>query len=153
MRILMLLSLLTVGCGQSQTSQGDEKKNGKDGKPAGQSGGNPSLTGVVQNVRGAVNRTVTQAELKSLHLYIDTASGASGEMPTIQQITTDVSSPTGDRKLAAALQDGSIVLTGTRTREGIWAYEKNALTAGGMVVKSDGIERMTAEQLKKALTR
>jgi hypothetical protein len=102
-------------------------------------------------VRGAVKRTVTLNEMKNLQLYIETASGASGEMPTIEQIKKDVASPMGDRKLAAMIEDGSIVLTGIRSREGIWAYEKEALTSGGMVVKADGVDKMTAQQLKQAL--
>ena len=112
---------------------------------------NPNPVGVVQGVRGAVKRTVTVNEFNNLRLFIDTASLASGEMPTRDQIYEAVSSNMGDPKLAAAIQDGTILLTGTRSRESVWAYEKNALTVGGMVLKSDGIQRMTPQQTRQAL--
>jgi hypothetical protein len=113
------------------------------------SGGDPVL-GAVQNVRRATQRIQTANELKGLHIYISDASLTSGRMPSKEEIVA-AAKQSNDAKLVKYLEDGIIVLTGTKSREGVWAYEKDAPAMGGWVVTASGPQQMTAEQLKQQL--
>ncbi|VTR97210.1 hypothetical protein [Tuwongella immobilis] len=107
--------------------------------------------GAAQAVRGAVRRTVSANDLANLRIYIESASLASGSMPGPQQILADVSRDLPG--VVKAVQEGSLVLTGIRQREGVWAYEAAALSQanGGMVLTNNGVERMSPQQLQQAL--
>jgi hypothetical protein len=53
-------------------------------------------------------------------------------------------------KLAAHLRDGSIVLTGIRSREGIWAYTRDPQSGAGehlIITNSERGVRMPAAEL------
>jgi hypothetical protein len=126
---------------QAPTSQTSSAASASSGSPTG---------GAVQAVRGAVQRTLTANDLSNLRIFIDNASLASGQMPSRDEILA--AAKQGDPKLHALLQDGLIVLTGTRTREGIWAYEKDAPSKGGMVLSSMGVERLTPQELNHRLS-
>lgn len=104
--------------------------------------------GAAQQVRQAVQKkAVTGNEMKNLHLFIETASLASGAMPSLQEITAGVQRE--DKKLAEMLADGSVILTGTKTRESCWAYEKDAATTGGWIVTPSGPERVDAATARR----
>lgn len=135
---ISLVTLAATGCmkGSKQSSAAGSSKGGSAGD-----GG----FGVVQNVRGAAKRTVTANELHNLQLYIDGAS-AEGRMPTKQMVLDAAQKE--DRKLYDALMDGSLVYAEPKAREGVWAYEKDAPTQGGMILTSSGIERVTAGEFK-----
>jgi hypothetical protein len=107
--------------------------------------------GAVQAVRGAVQRVVTQAELKSIQLFIDTASAASGRMPSTAETLAAIRQ--SDAKLAGLIDDGTIVLHPATVREAVWAYEAKALSAGGLVLTNSGVERMDAAALRQRLGR
>jgi hypothetical protein len=107
--------------------------------------------GATQAVRGAVARAVTGNDLKNLHLFIESASGASGQMPSKQTIIDSLKASPDAKNLVALIEDGSIVLTGIRQREGIWAYEKLAIERGGNVISNNGVERMAPNELKDKL--
>jgi hypothetical protein len=107
--------------------------------------------GAAQAIRKAATRTVAINDLNNLRLFIDTASSASGQMPTVQEITAGL-----QREAPGIYQkivDQSIILTGTRRREGIWAYTAEAQTPAGehMVLTSSSVERMTAQVLNQRL--
>jgi len=110
---------------------------------------NQGSGGPVQAVRKAVTRTVTLNEMKNIHLFIENASGASGEMPAPQVVQQIIAKE--DPKAASMIADGTIILTGIRQREGVWAYEKAGLENGGIVVTQSGVERVSAQQLKGML--
>jgi len=124
---------------------GCQKSSPPAPNPSGVTG---TVGGAIAGVKGAVERTVTLNELNNLRLFIDTASH-SGKMPTKAEITAMAEKE--DKKLAAFLADGSIVLTGTTKREGVWAYVKEAATTSGYVVTSTGIERKTSAELQQLL--
>jgi hypothetical protein len=135
---IALLCAVLAGCG---------KPSGKPA-PSGAEHGAPTVGGAAQAVRGAVNRTVTLNELNNLRLFIDTASNASGKMPTKDQI---MQAAKEDPKLHEMLTAGAIVLTGTTQREGVWAYVAEAMTSGGYAVLNTGVEKLTAAELKQRL--
>jgi hypothetical protein len=98
---------------------------------------------------GGATKTVTMADMREVWVYIDNASGASGKMPTqlmIYQALIVAKSPA-----AELVKDGAIYLTGATQRESVWAYETQALTSGGLVVSQNGVETLTAAQLRARL--
>jgi hypothetical protein len=72
-------------------------------------------------------------------------------MPTVQEIAASLQQ--GAPKTFALVQDGTIVLTGTRSREGIWAYTRDPQSAAGehLVVTSSTVQRMPAATLGERL--
>jgi hypothetical protein len=89
--------------------------------------------------------------LTQLRIFIESASLATGQMPTKQQVVDELKRSPDAKAIVALIEDGSIVLTNLKQREGVWAYEKLAPTQGGNVVTHTGLERMTAEQLNNLL--
>lgn len=164
--ILALVALVPVACRRGQqtaqtgaaaptnpTKQAGGAKPSAPGAQATAGGGGGAgggSGGAAQAVRGAVNRVVTMHEMNELRLFIDQASLASGRMPTPNEIF-DAAKQSGARKLTEFLQEGAIVLTGVQTREGIWAYEKDAPTRGGLAVTASGVERLTPDQLRQQM--
>lgn len=109
----------------------------------------PALAPAGNTPRGAAARLVAMADMRDLQLFIDTASGATGKMPSSAEVMValiEAKSP-----VAGLVKDGAIVLTGAKQREGVWAFEARAYLNGGLVVTQNGVERVTAEELKKLL--
>ena len=92
---------------------------------------------------------VSEADMKEIWVFIENASGASGKMPS--QLLTYQALVAAESKAAPLVKDGSIFLTGATTRENIWAYETQALTSGGLVATQNGVETLTAAELKTRL--
>lgn len=92
---------------------------------------------------------VTEADMKEVWIFIENASGASGKMPS--QALTYQALVKAESKAAPLVKDGSIYLTGATTRESVWAFEMKALTQGGLVATQNGVETLTAAELKKRL--
>ena len=138
MKRLLLFVALTVA-----VAGGCKKKKDDEGQYSG--GGNPTVYGAEQGVRGAVNRVVTAAELHDLHLMMNTAKGASGRVPTSQETIAALGQPDGNRQLAKLIQDGVIVLVPNPQEEGLWAYGKEVPTQGGWILTHTGAERVTAQ--------
>lgn len=117
--------------------------------PAAPAANVPALAPAGNTPRGAAARVVAMADLRDLQIFIDTASGATGKMPTSAEVMAaliEAKSPA-----AALVKDGAIVLTGAKQREGVWAFEARAYLNGGLVVTQNGVERVTAEELKRLL--
>src|SRR5262245_28982100 len=100
--------------------------------------------GAEQAVRGAVNRVVTAAEMHDLFIFMHNAKGTLGRVPTAQETWAEISQPSGNRQLAKLIQDGIIVLVPNPQDEGLWAYDKNAPSAGGWITTHSGEERISA---------
>jgi hypothetical protein len=97
----------------------------------------------------AQNKRVEQADMKDVWIYIENASGASGKMPTqkmIYEALLAAKSPA-----AELVRTGAIYLTGSTSRESIWAFEAQALASGGLVANQNGVETLTAAELKSRL--
>ncbi len=89
-------------------------------------------------------KRVEKADMNEVWIFIENASLASGKMPPPEFVLTALikaKSPAADLVI-----DGSIVLTGARSREGVWAYELNAPKQGGWVASQNGPENVSAGQ-------
>jgi hypothetical protein len=99
---------------------------------------------------GAAGRAVALAEMKDLHLFIENASVVDGRMPKPSEIYEALVAA-GARKAAEHVKLGSIVLTEATQRESIWAYDYRALTNGGYAISQNGVETLTAAELRQRL--
>jgi hypothetical protein len=108
-----------------------------------------SGAGAVQNVRAAVQRTVTTNDLAQIRIFIENASLASGSMPSVND-TYDALKKEAP-KIAQLIDEKVLTLNPAKTREQVWAYETAAYTNGGLVLTSSGVERMDASVLKQKL--
>ena len=89
------------------------------------------------------------ADMKEVWIFIENASGASGKMPS--QLLTYQALIAAKSPAADLVKDGTIFLTGATVRESVWAYETQALTNGGLVATQNGVETLTAAELKTRL--
>lgn len=105
--------------------------------------------GVIEKVQGKVKETVDAIEMKDLQLFIAQREITNNKMPSKEEVLEYAK--TENPKLSKLLEDGAIVLTGSKTRESVWAYEKDAPTKGGWVITNVGETKMTPDELKKAL--
>jgi hypothetical protein len=136
MRTALLIAttcLLTIGC---------DPPPFKPTKPSKESGG------VISDVMNKVTQTVTAVEMHDLHLFMSQEE-IGGQMPTKEAVFAYAKKD--NQKLWRLLDNGAIVLTGTKTRDGLWAYEKDAPTKGGWVVTGTGESKMSAEEVQKLL--
>jgi hypothetical protein len=70
-------------------------------------------------------------------------------MPTADQIKGFLQKDAP--KILAAITEGSIILTGTTNHGGMWAYEIDADTRGGVVLVGGRAARATADEVKQYL--
>lgn len=98
---------------------------------------------------GAAARLVGLKDMQDLQIFIDAASLAGGKMPS----AADVYAALVEARSPAAklVKDGAIILTGTKERESVWAFEARAYLNGGWAVSQNGIETLTAAEIKKRL--
>ena len=94
-------------------------------------------------------KRVEMADMKEVWIFIENASGASGKMPS--QLLTYQALIAAKSPAADLVKDGTIFLTGATVRESVWAYETQALTNGGLVATQNGVETLTAAELKTRL--
>jgi hypothetical protein len=137
-RSLLFVALTVVvsgGCKKKRVDEGPSV-----GEASGGSGGAP------QAVRGAVNRVVTAAELKDLHLFMTNAKLSMGRVPTSQETWAAINQPDGNRQLAQLIQDGLLILVPNPQDEGLWAYAKEAATTGGWVLTHSEPRRVTPQE-------
>jgi hypothetical protein len=97
----------------------------------------------------ATYKPVSEADMKDIWTLVENASGSSGKMPSVLFIYQSLIA--AESKAAPLVKDGSIFLTGATTRESIWAFETQALTSGGLAVSQNGVERLSAADLRKRL--
>jgi hypothetical protein len=131
--VLIGLALAAVaGCGKNSSA------------PA-----SPARQAIVEKVP-ALKRLVTDVELYNLRLNID-ATTAGGNLPSKETILAELRKD--DPKSWRGVQEGAIILTGTRSRKGIWAYtaEPQPSTGKHRVVTEEGLESLTPEELKQRL--
>jgi hypothetical protein len=151
--LLPVCVVFALGCKKqakttkSTTTSATNSANSASGTPQG-TNYQPGA-GVVHNVAQAARRTEVKNDLHQIHIFIEGASAASGQMPspreTYQSLKKDAP------KIAKLIDDRIITLNAARTREDVWAYETAALQNGGQVLTSQGVQQMDAQTLKRRL--
>ncbi len=102
--------------------------------------------GAVQNVRQAARRSVALNDMHQLGQLIAATELETNRMPTKDQIREMLKRDA--QNIFRLVEDGSIVLTGTRERGGLWAYEVDADTRGGIGVVGGTAQRMAPDEIK-----
>lgn len=90
-----------------------------------------------------------RADMQEVWVFIENASGASGKMPPAAltyAALVEAKSPA-----AALVKQQAIVLTGAAARDSVWAFEARAYQSGGLVASQNGVETLTAAELRQRL--
>lgn len=119
--------------------------------PAPSGGGNTNYQpgfGAAQAVRKAGLRTISLNEMKGLGLTVTQLADDLAKMPTAAEIKQGVQQ---DKTLSGMIADGSIILTNTTNRGGLWAYEVDADKKGGIVLVAGTASRASADDVKQYL--
>jgi hypothetical protein len=96
-------------------------------------------------------KPVTEADMKEVWIFIENASGATGKMPEPALVLAALIK--AESMAAELVKDGSIFITGVKVRESVWAFETRALSQGGWVASQNGVENLTADELRRRLGR
>ncbi len=145
-RILLICSLLALGCHRGQKANAPEPPNERPG-----GGPNENLSGqqrVQQSkILSAPGRAVALNDLDELRKYITQYHAENGRYPTKLDDLPDVARDLP--RVAQAIRDGELILAGGKG--GVLAYERAAETGGGKVMTTAGIQTMTAGELRQML--
>ena len=145
MRTAILLAVaLATGCSKKP------KSDAPAAAPAPSGGGTNYQVGggAVQNVRQAARRTVELNDLKNLGLEIEFQYNDTGKMPDAERVTALAKA---NKNLAGAVDDGSLVVTGTSDHGGVWVYEKDAPEKGGVALIGGVAQRVQGDELAAKL--
>lgn len=160
MRTLVCVAILamSVGCNKPPRFTGPSGDTQPTGQPQPQSTNktysNPqgNLTGGSGGIfapRTAAARAVNQAQLRDLHLSMSQTFLLDNRVPSKDEIMKDAQM---NPQLLPLLKDEIIVLTGTTSGDGIWAYTMYPQKAQEhFVVTKAGVVQMTADDLKRQL--
>jgi hypothetical protein len=121
--------------------------------PAAPSSGNTNYqagAGAVQNIRQAARRTVAINDMQQLGTFIQQMTAETGKMPSPAEIKEYIRRDAP--KIVAAIDDGTILLTGTKNMSGLWAYEVDADKSGGIALVAGTASRLDAAQVKQLLS-
>ena len=153
-RVALVLSLLLLaGCKENAPKPTAAATAAKANEPpAGLApGGNTNYqagAGALQNTRQAARRAVAQSDMSQLGLIMSDMAERTGKMPTAAEVQAELRTTPNLLKL---LQDGTVVLTGTPARSGLWAYEAEADTKGGIGLVGGTARRCEADEIKTLL--
>lgn len=104
----------------------------------------------LQNIRQAGRRLVRDNDLKQIGLFITQWELENNRMPNINEIKSLVASSPNLKEL---IDTGSVILTGTTERSGLWAYEIEADVKGGLGLVAGVSNRYSADEIKQMLGR
>ncbi|MGL6073755.1 MAG: hypothetical protein ACRC8S_06295 [Fimbriiglobus sp.] len=107
--------------------------------------------GTAQNIHNAAKRVVTQAQMTVIGVFIDAEYGLNSKMPSEKTILSQLQREAPDTY--KMIQDGTIKLSWTASHEGLWAYEVDAQTRGGIVLVTGLARRADADEVKRLLGR
>lgn len=148
MRIFLLIVAATVSLGA-----GCKKKSASVASAAPDPGPSANTNyvpgaGAIQNTRQAARRTVALNEMSQLGQLIELQYNDLGRMPTKQQILANLSQAPS---ILQHINEGNIILTGTTNHSGLWAYEVDADTRGGIVLQAGSARRATKDEVQQLL--
>ena len=107
--------------------------------------------GAVQNVRKAAARTVSINDMHQLGTFVEQMYSEGGKMPAPKEIKDSIRRDAP--KVVADIDEGAIILTGTKDHAGLWAYEVDADKAGGIVLVAGKANRADAAEVQQLLAR
>lgn len=154
---LVLIAAVLVGCNKKQDAKAFAPAD--KGGPAGPAAPPPESkntnyqagAGTLQNVRNAVRRGVEQAQLKTLGDTMYAMELENGRMPTKDEVLAALKKDMGYKQILSLIEDGTVILTGTKNRSALWAYEVDSETKGGLGLVAGVPNRYSADEIKQYL--
>jgi hypothetical protein len=107
--------------------------------------------GAIQNIRKAGQRALTLADMQQLGQFMTMMQLETNQMPKPAAVKEFIRRDAP--KLVSLIEDGTIVLTGTSDRSGLWAYEIDADKLGGIGLLAGTPQRMSQEEIQRWLRR
>jgi hypothetical protein len=141
----------TAGCKKKTTPTSNPTEQPPPATaPAG--GGNTNYVpgAGLQNIRQAGRRLVRDNDLKQIGLLITQWEIENNRMPNVSEIKSLLASAPNLKEL---IDTGSVILTGTTERSGLWAYEIEADVKGGLGLVAGVPNRYSADDIKQMLGR
>jgi hypothetical protein len=141
----VMLTFALVGCNKKKKSEPELENTGGGG------GGNTNYVGgagAVQNVRQAGRRTIAINDFHQFGIAIKQMEVLDGRMPDKEAILAEAKAYPNIRK---AIDEGDIILTGSKDPSGLWAYEVDAEKMGGIVLVGGTARRATADEVQQLL--
>jgi hypothetical protein len=111
-------------------------------------GGGGGGGGAAAAVRKAARRAEALNELKNIGEIIESMRDPIGKMPTKEEILAELKKYP---KLYTGVTEGAYILTGTTNGGGLWAYEVDAETKGGIIVVGGRAMRANADEVRQQL--
>ncbi len=138
------LLAVAVGCGPKapkDTAPSVDERN-TNYRPGG---------GALINSLRAGKRAALMTEMNDLGLAINQVVILDDKMPSKAEIEEMLRKDYP--KYAALVKDGTIVLTDTKDKRGLWAYEVDSDKAGGIALVGGSTSRITADEIKALLAK
>ena len=101
------------------------------------------------NMYRAGKRAGLMGEMQQIGQLVSVTVQVDDRMPSAAEIKSDLQQ--GSAKLAALVADGTVILTDTKDKRGMWAYEIDSEKAGGIALVSGTPGRYSAEQITAML--
>lgn len=98
------------------------------------------------NAYRAGKRVGLQAEMGEIGKLVMVTVTTENRMPTAEEIKADLK--TSAAKLYKLVEDGTIILTDTKSQTGLWAYEIDSDKAGGIALVGGVADRKSADEIK-----
>ena len=145
-------SRLIVGLVLLVAAGGCYRKSASSSAPAPSAQGpeNAAVVAAARRRAPVLDRALTANDLNSLKQFMDNHRAGTGKYPSNM---TELKQAFGNegQKLFQLIEDGVLVMTWNTGEQGVLAYDKRALDSDGMVLTTSGIQRMGADDLRKAL--
>jgi hypothetical protein len=106
---------------------------------------------VLKNSVQAGKRVAQMHDFDQMKFFIFAYELENNRMPTIDEIKADLKNYPDAREILKKIDEGVIILTGTKDKNGLWAYEVDADKAGGIICLGNSVSRASADDVKKYL--
>lgn len=110
----------------------------------------PDQSGL-RNAKRAAERMAQMTDFDQMKFFIFAYELENNRMPTIAEIKADLKQYPDARQILKKIDDGVIILTGTKDKNGLWAYEVDSDKIGGIICLGNSIKRATADEVKQLL--
>ena len=104
---------------------------------------------VLGNTYRAGKRAGLMAEMDQIGGLLNPTVIVDDRMPTADEIKEELRKSSG--KLAKLVEDGTVILTDTKDKQGLWAYEIDSDKAGGIALIAGRASRKSAEEITALL--
>ncbi len=108
---------------------------------------------VLRNTKRAGERMAQMNDFDQMKFFIFSYELENNRLPTVAEIKADLKQYPDASQILKKIDEGVIILTGTKDKNALWAYEVDAEKAGGIVCvgPSGNVRRATADEVKQLL--